>query len=114
MMTWEDAARIVSLVDAGVAGDPTLEALRRDWLRAAAAYAQARAEWSLADRARRAEMDRHRTLLHEAFIAACNALSRQMRAAGRSIEWRADLGDDRRRIGDLACHLHCRLGLDAR
>jgi len=34
--------------------------------------------------------------------------------SGQSIRWRERLGDDRKVIGDFACHLHAILGLRAR
>jgi tetratricopeptide (TPR) repeat protein len=45
---------------------------------------------------------------------ACNILSRAMNERGKDISWRAQLGQDRREIGDFACYIHCILGLSAR
>ena len=59
-------------------------------------------------------MERRRTAAHDRLIDACNILSRQMAKEGEDNSWRADLGEDRRRIGDFACMLHCLLGLRAR
>ena len=54
------------------------------------------------------------TQAHEVFIDACNILSRNQGRAGEVNAWRESLGDDRKRIGDLACYLVLDLGLRAR
>jgi hypothetical protein len=61
----------------------------------------------------RAEIDRRRTLAHNVLIDALNILSRSMERRGEDISWRAMLGNDRVLIGDIACHLHCALGIRA-
>ena len=37
-----------------------------------------------------------------------------MAKVGEDIEWRREVGDDRKTIGDFACLLHCVLGIQAR
>lgn len=59
-------------------------------------------------------MDAGRTRAHNAFIDACNILSRQMARPGEDVAWRARLRSDRKILGDFACYLHCLLGLKAR
>ena len=59
-------------------------------------------------------MDGQRRAAHNAFIDACNAMSRAMHTAGFSNEWRAELTMDRKEIGDFACYMHCILGVRAR
>lgn len=114
MLEWNEASEIVRTVDEEVADDPALLRLRKEWRLCAVRYAQVRAQWQLAPRTERLEMDANRTRLHDAFIDACNALSRRLRAEDKDVGWRRALGDDRKRIGDLACYLHCVLGLQAR
>lgn len=63
----------------------------------------------LSSREQRIEMDQRRRLAHNTFIDACN-----MGAEGEDNSWRADLGDDRKIIGDFACFVHCFLGIEAR
>jgi hypothetical protein len=77
-------------------------------------YARIRTDWRLSDPETRRSMDATRTAAHNALIDACNILSRNMAQHGESIAWRKRLGDDRKVIGDFACHLHCLLGLEAR
>lgn len=114
MLQWDDARRIIGTVREEAGDEPEAKRLLRGWHLAATAYAQARAEWFLASRSERNERDAHRSRLHDAFIDSCNALSRRFAAEGKDIGWRRSLGDDRKRIGDLACYLHCVLGLEAR
>lgn len=83
-------------------------------LAAAVRYAHYRAEWALVSIDERKQMDAARTQAHNAFIDACNILSRNMANEGEDIAWRERLGNDRQVIGDFACHLHCILGIRAR
>ena len=82
--------------------------------RAAARYAALRAEWALGSAEPRAELENARSSAHNAFIDACNILSRNMTARGESAEWRRELGDDRKKTGDFACWLTLSLALSAR
>lgn len=98
------------------------DAIDRLWhalLNAASRYAGLRSEWALASADTRVELDKGRTLAHNAFIDCCNALSRAMTAAGLDVTWRQRLGDHRtaegrKVIGDFACMLHCVLAISAR
>lgn len=86
----------------------------RELLIIATRYARMRTDWQLAKQDERREMARHRTAAHNALIDACNILSRHMRENGQDNSWREALGNDRKEIGDLACFIHCFLGLAAR
>ena len=88
--------------------------LRHDLLDAAVRYARHRAEWALAAHDRRVELDAGRYRAHQVLIDAFNILSRGMARHGEDNSWRAELGDERRAIGDVACHLHCLLAVSAR
>ena len=92
----------------------TLDELARELFRAAIQYARYRTDWALASLDERKEMDAARSRAHDTFIDSCNILSRNMGKIGEDNRWRALLGDDRKVIGDFACHLHCLLGLQAR
>lgn len=91
-----------------------LDGLLRDFFEAATRYAHLRAEWYLARPEERREMDEGRTRAHNAFIDCCNILSRNMASQGLDVSWRADLGSDRKVIGDFACFVHAYLGFLAR
>lgn len=77
-------------------------------------YAELRVAWARASIEERIEIDATRTRAHEAFIDACNILSRNMASAGEDNSWRAAIGNDRKTIGDFACLLHCVIGIQAR
>ena len=96
---------------------PELGSLQNDWLISAADYAQKRMEWWATRRQEGCvppELDVARSRAHDAFIANCVALARNMRKAGFDAEWYDDLHNDRRSIGDLACWIHLALTLAVR
>ena len=87
--------------------------------RSAFEYAVARGRWRLAGTDDRAAMEKGRSVAHDCFIDAINALSRACGRAGLSQEWRAMWGDGRtgearKRLGDLACFIAWQLMLEAR
>jgi hypothetical protein len=92
----------------------TLGGLRDQALKAAVRYAHMRADWYSMSLEQRKEADRTRTAAHDAFIDSLNILSRNMAKAGEDVQWRADLGSDRKTIGDLACYIACLMGLKSR
>ncbi len=85
-----------------------------DLLDAVVRYSRLRVDWALASLDARKEMDRKRTSTHNVLIDAFNILSRAMGKAGEDNSWREVLGSERGFIGDVACHMHCILGLRAR
>ena len=88
--------------------------LKEDLYKTAIRYAEIRTTWYCSSLEERKDMDANRTRAHNAFIDACNILSRNMVKEGCDIHWRAILGEDRKMIGDFACYLHCIFGLRAR
>jgi len=89
-------------------------ALRRELFCKAMEYARIRTQWMVSSIEQRKEMDQRRTLSHNAFIDACNIMSRNMGMNDEDNSWRDELGDDRKIIGDFACYIHCFLGIEAR
>jgi len=89
-------------------------ALRMELFNKALDYARIRAQWMVVSLEQRREMEQRRTLAHNAFIDACNIMSRNMGKNDEDNSWRADLGDDRKIIGDFACYIHCFIGLEDR
>jgi len=81
---------------------------------AAVHYAGIRSRWHLAPKDERLAMDHQRTLAHNALIATCNSLSRNMDDNDEDNSWRAEIGESRQEIGDFACHLSRLFGLLAR
>jgi hypothetical protein len=81
---------------------------------AAIRYANLRAEWQLLAINERLELDDSRTQAHNVFIDSCNILSRNMVKRGEKVQWREELGNERKYIGDFACFIQLFLGLKAR
>lgn len=113
-MDYEATRVAVDAITKSCTGSEVLSDLQHDLFRAAVRYANLRAQWCLEDFESRREMDDERTRAHNAFIDSCNILSRNMAREGLDTSWRADLGDDRKTIGDFACYVHTYLGLSAR
>ena len=82
--------------------------LKHDLILCAVRYAWLPADWRLTTPEARRAMDSGRTAAHNALVDAANILSRAMVKAGEDVTWRRELGDDRKEIGDWACHLHAR------
>lgn len=112
-MEWDEACALWRRLHEASADDPQLGQLEADLVRRAVRYARLRVDWLLADPEHRGDMSEERTRTHNALIDACNILSRQLHQRGRDTTWRAQLGDDRVRIGDYACYIHAMLGLRA-
>ena len=88
--------------------------LKEELVECAIRYARIRADWYTSSTDKRNEIDSTRTRAHNTFIDSCNILSRNMAKAGEDNNWRTNLGEDRKDIGDFACYLHCVLGLRSR
>jgi hypothetical protein len=83
-------------------------------LQSAVRYSRLRVDWYFSEQQQRTEMDEERTISHNAFISECDILSRNMKAAGEDNQWRLQIGNDRKSIGDFACLLQAVIGLKAR
>ena len=103
------AEEILAMIEAS-----SFTKLKRGLLDAALRYAQIRARWHMATPEGRRTVDGDRTRAHDALIDACNILSRNQVKRDEDNDWRRRLGNDRKVIGDFACHVHCLLGLRAR
>jgi len=109
-----DAETTLSEIRDSAGSDPQLEVLLREMLDAAVHYAHLRARWRLAGAENRRDMDRERTIAHEAFIDSLNILSRNVAARERDNRWRRTIGDERKLIGDFACAWAALLGIEGR
>ncbi len=109
MMSYETACKIYRGIESTRAAD-----LKTSVIRCAINYARVRTDWGLATPEERRAMENRRRSAHDAFIDACNILSRNMAKQGEDISWRELLGRDRKTIGDFACYVHCLVGLAAR
>lgn len=81
-------------------------------LEKAVRYAHIRAEWNLLNREEKLEKDDSRTAAHDSFIASVNIISRTEGKIGS--DWREQLGNDRKRVGDFACYIALFRSLEAR
>lgn len=90
------------------------ELLFKTMLKKAVRYSRLRVDWYLSGLEEKIEIDKERTLAHNAFIDSCNILSRNMGLAGEDVQWRHKIGEDRKELGDFACLLHAVLGIKAR
>ncbi|MCZ7645683.1 MAG: hypothetical protein M5U26_10425 [Planctomycetota bacterium] len=94
--------------------DPDFQEMAKGFLESAVHYAHIRAEWALKDAEWRLAQDQGRRIAHNAFIDRCNLMARWMEKLGLNTQWRRDLREDRKLIGDFACLLHAALGISAR
>lgn len=90
------------------------KALLNSLLKLAVRYSRYRVDWYFSGQEERIELDKERTLAHNAFIDACNILGRNMQSSGEDASWRQKIGTDRKDIGDFASLLHAILGIKAR
>ena len=88
--------------------------LLRELILMAGRYAGLRVLWAMADLEGRRGLDSERTRAHNAFIDQCNILGRAAAKTNQNTIWRTELGEDRKEIGDFACHLACIVGIQAR
>jgi hypothetical protein len=109
MMDWEKATKIAYEIGKSRLADKRIELFRR-----AADYSRMRVEWQLSVPDERQQMDEMRRKLHDAFIDACECMSRGMEAEQEDTSWMTELGTDRKEIGDFACYINLILGLVAR
>lgn len=108
-LNYRDALGILKEVEA-----TTDASLRKQMVELAIRYARLRVDCHQAGLAGDAMLEATRTRAHNALIDSLNILSRDAVNSEQPIHWRDRLGDDRKVIGDFACHLHAILGLRAR
>jgi len=108
-LIYQDAVEIFEQIERS-----TDKTLRSEMIELAIRYARLRIDWLQAGAGGDAVLGATRTRAHNPLIDSLNILSRQVIKSGQSIHWRESLGDDRKVIGDFACHLHAILGLRAR
>jgi len=110
----QDEARALDGQLRRISRHPDLLLAFNAWVEAAIAYSALRARWSSMATAERAEHNPRRTALHNVAIDELNRLSREAPKHGFTNDWRAVIGNDRRRIGDFACWCALLRGLESR
>jgi len=108
-MTHETAKKIYNQIN-----QTKLFLLKKDLINYAVEYSRIRVEWYLAADEDKAALEDTRSRKHNAFIDACNIISREMLKHNEDASWRIDLGNYRIVICDFACYVHCFLGLSSR
>ena len=88
--------------------------LRGDVYSLAVEYARIRTDWFFKTVEEKIENDKWRSISHNVFIEACNILSRNMNKLDMNTNWRLQMGQDRKEIGDFACYVHLFLSLEKR
>ena len=83
-------------------------------MRLAIEYARLRVDHLIAAEEKRSQIGKERSAIHNALIAACDTLAKGMEDAHEDARWRETLGQDRKEIGDFACHVHGILGIAVR
>jgi hypothetical protein len=91
-----------------------LTELRNSLYEYAVRYSRLRVDQLLVNAEQGKMLDEERTRKHNAFIDACNILSRNMIKNGEDAHWREELGNDRKMMGDFACYINYVLGIKAR
>ena len=94
--------------------DPDFAMLYDDFIANALKYSQFRSKWATYSNEQKAEFDRSRTSAHNVFIQDCDIIARRMKHIGMDTSWRAEVGDDRKRIGDFACWITAIVAIRAR
>ena len=76
------------------------------------AYADLRAHWKITPKPQR--NNDQRTVKHDNVIASLDQLAECMKEQNLNADWREELGNQRKRIGDFACYVSLIYGLSAR
>jgi hypothetical protein len=108
-MDYDSAMRIWLQMRASALAD-----LRQDLIELVVRYARLRVDCYFADAEQKRVLEDSRSTCHNALISSCDILARNMAKHGEDSRWRLQMGDDRKEIGDFACHLHAIIGLAAR
>ncbi len=112
-LEYEEAMKIYQIMNENIdRTDEDILDLYNRMLEKAVRYAHIRAEWNFLSKEKKMETDESRTIAHDAFISSINVIARIEKELGS--QWREQLGNDRKRIGDFACYIALFLAIDAR
>ena len=84
------------------------------FISSAISYAMVRSSWLLLTEEQKSALDKNRAIKHDLVITNIDILSRYLRENGKECDWRKELSDSRKRIGDFACYIAFIYGLKAR
>lgn len=94
--------------------DGDTDELVKTMINSAVDYVSLRAKWSILSDEEIVRMDSTRSQYHDLLILSLDKLAGDMTEKGRDTEWRKQLGDDRKRIGDFASYITCIQGISNR
>lgn len=77
-------------------------------------YANIRSTWLFLSREEKLEKDSLRTAIHNTVIRNLSILKRMLENRKENTEWYNRFNDDRKRIGDFACHISYIYSLSSR
>lgn len=101
-----------SVVTSRTSPDETMKALSDNVVKSACKYAKMRIDWEFMNNDEKSENDSYRTSSHNAFIDSLNILGRYQGKQDIDNSWREQLGEERKHIGDFACYIAYRIGID--
>ena len=116
ILTIEDAARIYNGMVESIK-KCTLEDKMDFWndcIKSAMEYCYIRNQWEFMNLEQKVDADPGRTVRHNGFIITVDVLARIAEKEGVDNSWRKELGDSRKRIGDLACYIAYITGISNR
>ncbi|SEA97656.1 hypothetical protein SAMN05216349_1832 [Oribacterium sp. KHPX15] len=85
-----------------------------EFINRAARYAYIRNQWETMSIEEKTSADDGRSKAHNVVIISLNTLARIVEGDGGDASWRAQLGNERKRIGDFACFVSYITGISNR
>lgn len=92
--------------------DQTAKELFEVAIKKACQYAKIRIDWNFMNTSEKSVNDKGRSIKHNSFIDSLNIMSRYCVSIGIDNQWRTELGEERRYIGDYACYIAYRVGVE--
>ena len=112
-ISFEEAMKIYGeIVEEAPDGNQAFDEAWDNAIEKMTAYADLRAHWKITPNPQR--NNDQRTVKHDNVIASLDQLAECMKEQNLNADWREELGNQRKRIGDFACYVPLIYGLSAR
>lgn len=112
-ISFEEAMKIYGeIVEEAPDGNQAFDEAWDNAIEKMTAYADLRAHWKITPKPQR--NNDQRTVKHDNVIASLDQLAECMKEQNLNADWREELGNQRKRIGDFACYVSLIYGLFAR
>lgn len=112
-ISFEEAMKIYGeIVEEAPDGNQAFDEAWDNAIEKMTAYADLRAHWKITPKLQR--NNDQRTVKHDNVIASLDQLAECMKEQNLNADWREELGNQRKRIGDFACYVSLIYGLSAR